>query len=523
MATVEQHPADILTNANGAAAPAGADIPVESPATGQIVGTVPDLGAEAVAELARKGRAAQPQWEAFGYEARAQVLRRAQKWLMDNQERVIETIISETGKTYEDAEFAEIGYAGNAFGFWASNGAKYLEDERVRSSQLLVKGKKLILRHRPLGLIGVIGPWNYPLTNSFGDCIPALMAGNSVILKPSEVTPLTSLLMAEGLRASGLPENVLQIATGRGGTGAALVEHVDMIMFTGSTNTGRKVAEAAARRLIPCSLELGGKDPMIVLRDADLERAANTAVYYSMQNAGQTCISIERVYAEAPIYDEFVGKVTEKMRALRVGPPAGPGSVEVGAITFPPQLEKIEDHVRDAVEKGARTLTGGHAKHDGGGRFYEPTLLVDVDHTMKIMTEETFGPTLPIMKVANAEEAVRLANDSPYGLGASVFTRDTARGEEIAKRLEAGAANVNDALINYTVLELPMGGAKASGLGTRHAAGGIRKFCAQQAIVITPRLALKREVHMFPYKAKTTRMLARGFKFLYGRGKGIEE
>jgi len=522
MATVEQHPADILTTPNGAAH-AGADIAVENPATGEIAGTVPDLDAAAVAEMARTGRDAQPQWEAFGFEARAQVLMRAQKWLMDNQERMIQTIISETGKTYEDAEFAEIGYAANAFGFWAKNAPRYLEDERVRSSQLLVKGKKLILRHRPLGLIGVIGPWNYPLTNSFGDCIPALAAGNSVILKPSEVTPLTSLLMAEGLRESGLPEGVFQVATGRGETGAALIEHVDMIMFTGSTRTGRKVAEAAARRLIPCSLELGGKDPMIVLSDADLERAANMAVYYSMQNAGQTCISIERVYVEAPAYDEFLGKVTEKMRALRVGAPHGPGSVEVGAITFPPQLATIEDHVKDALDKGARTLTGGHARHDGGGRFYEPTLLVDVDHTMKIMTEETFGPTLPIMKVADAEEAVRLANDSPYGLGASVFTRDTARGEEIAKRIHAGAANVNDALINYTVLELPMGGAKASGLGSRHAAGGIRKFCAQQAIVITPRLALKREVHMFPYKAKTTRMLSRFFKFMYGRGKGISK
>ena len=231
--------------------------------------------------------------------------------------------LSETGKTYEDAELAEIGYAGNAFGFWAKQAPDYLADERVKSSQVLVKGKKLILRYRPLGLIGVIGPWNYPLTNSFGDCIPALMAGNSVILKPSEITPLTSLLMAEGLRECGLPEDVLQIATGRGETGAALLEHVDMIMFTGSTRTGRKVAEAAARRLIPASLELGGKDPMIVLSDADLERAANFATYYSMQNAGQTCISIERVYVEEPVYDEFVAKVSEKVRALRVGQAAG--------------------------------------------------------------------------------------------------------------------------------------------------------------------------------------------------------
>ncbi|HTW41091.1 MAG TPA: aldehyde dehydrogenase family protein [Solirubrobacteraceae bacterium] len=521
MATVEQHPLQTDENVaregdTGAGVEAG--IPVENPATGEIIGTVPDLSAEQVAQMAVRGRAAQPEWEAYGFDGRARVLLRAQKWVMDNAERVVETIVSETGKTYEDAELAEIGYAGNAFGFWAKEAPSYLADERIKTSQLLVKGKKIILRYRPLGLIGVIGPWNYPLTNSFGDCIPALAAGNAVIMKPSEVTPLTSLLLAEGLRECGLPEDVLQIATGRGETGAALIEQVDMIMFTGSTKTGRKVAEAAAKRLIPASLELGGKDPMIVLSDADLERAANFAVYFSMQNAGQTCISIERAYVEEPVYDEFVAKVSEKVRALRVGKPEGPGSVEVGAITFPPQLEIIKDHVADAVQRGARVLVGGN-EVSGAGRFFEPTVLVDVDHTMKCMTEETFGPTLPIMKVGDVEEAVRLANDSPYGLGASVFSRDAQRGEAIARRLEAGAANVNDAMINYTVLELPMGGAKASGLGSRHGAGGIRKYCSQQAIVVTDKLAMKKEIFMYPYKSRTSRLLARFFKFLYGRGK----
>src|SRR5271169_3768976 len=377
MATVEQH---LPETSNGIAEQARPEIPVEKPATGETVATVPNLSAEAIAEMAARGRAAQPEWEAYGFEGRGRVLRRAQKWVMDNTERVVETIVSETGKTYEDAQLAEIGYAGAAFGFWAKEASGYLADEKIKSSQLLVKGKKLILRYRPLGLVGVIGPWNYPLTNSFGDCIPALAAGNAVILKPSATTPLTSLLLAEGLRECGLPENVLQIATGDGETGAALVEEVDMIMFTGSTRTGRKVAEAAARRLIPASLELGGKDPMIVLSDADVDRAANFATYYSMQNAGQTCISIERVYVEEPVYDEFVAKVAEKVRQLRVGKPEGFGSVEVGAITFAPQLEKIEDHVQDAVQKGARVLTGGR-QVPGAGHFYEPTVLADVDHS----------------------------------------------------------------------------------------------------------------------------------------------
>jgi len=492
-------------------------IEVENPATGEVAGVVPCLDSETVSKMAARAREVQPHWEAYGFPGRARVMVRAQKWLMDNVDTVVQTIVSETGKTYEDAQLAEISYAANAFGFWAKEASNYLADERIKSSQILVKGKKLILRYRPLGLVGVIGPWNYPLTNSFGDCIPALMAGNSVILKPSEFTPLTSMLLLQGLLECGLPENVLQIATGRGETGAALVNEVDMIMFTGSTKTGRKVAKQAADRLIPASLELGGKDPMIVLSDADLERAANFAVYYSMQNAGQTCISIERVYVEAPAYDEFVAKVTEKMQALRVGKPEGYGTVDVGAITFPPQMETIKAHVTDAVMKGARVLVGGH-QTEGPGRFYEPTLLVDVDHTMDIMTEETFGPTLPVMKVADAEEAVRLANSSPYGLGASVFTKDTRKGEMLARRLETGAANVNDAMINYTVLELPMGGAKSSGLGSRHGVGGIRKYTSQQAIVVTG-LALKKEIFMYPYKSRTSRMLGQLFKLLYGRGK----
>ncbi len=237
MATVEQQTSHTHNGSNGAPT-SGADIPVENPATGQIAGSVPDLDAAAVAELAKRARVAQPQWEAFGFEGRARILLRAQKWLLDNAERVIATIVSETGKTYEDAEFAEIAYAGNAFGFWAKNAPNYLADERIKSASVMLKGKKLILRYRPLGLIGVIGPWNYPLTNSFGDCIPALAAGNSVILKPSEVTPLTSLVLAEGLHECGLPEGVFQVATGRGGTGAALIEQVDMIMFTGSTRNG---------------------------------------------------------------------------------------------------------------------------------------------------------------------------------------------------------------------------------------------------------------------------------------------
>ena len=492
------------------------EIEVENPATGEVIARVPELSAGQVAELARRGRAAQPAWEALGFDGRGRVLRRAQRWLLDNANRVIETIVSETGKAWEDAQAAELAYGANAFGFWAAHAPRYLADERVKSAAIFVKGKRLVLRYRPLGLVGVIGPWNYPLTNSFGDCIPALAAGNSVILKPSEVTPLTSLLLADGLRECGLPDDVFQVATGRGATGEALVDAADMIMFTGSTETGRKVMARAARTLTPVSLELGGKDPMIVLADADLERAANAAVYYSLLNTGQTCISIERVYVEAPVYDAFVAKVTEKARALRHGPPAGPGSVEVGAMTHGPQVDVVERHVDDARAKGAQVLVGGH-RENRPGHWFEPTVLADVNHDMAIMREETFGPTLPIMKVADADEAVRLANDSPYGLGASVFSGDRARGEAIARRLESGSVCVNDALLNYYALELPMGGTKASGLGYRHGPGGIRKFTQHQALLVS-RFHLRRDVHMYPYRARTSRLLQRGLRLLYGRG-----
>jgi acyl-CoA reductase-like NAD-dependent aldehyde dehydrogenase len=487
---------------------------VENPATGAVVRTLEVTPPAEVPELVARARAAQPAWEALGFEGRARVLRRMQKWMVDNADRVVQTIVDESGKTYEDAAVAEHSYGAGALGFWARRAPKYLADEKVRTSNPLVLGRKLLVRYRPVGVVGVIGPWNYPLTNNFGDAIPALAAGNAVVLKPSQVTPLTSLLLAEGIRECGLPKDAIQVVIGGADAAQVLIDEVDFVMFTGSTATGRKVMARAAETITPVGLELGGKDPMIVLADADFERAANAATYYAMQNGGQTCVSVERLYVEAPIYDRFVDAVSERVRALRLGVPAGPASVEVGAITFPPQLDIVSRHVEQAREAGARITTGGRARD---GRFFEPTVLADVDHSMAAMTEETFGPTLPIMKVADAEEAIRLANDSPYGLGASVWTKDRARGEQIARRLESGYACVNDANVNYFAYELPMGGWKESGLGVRHGAGGIRKYARQQAILVT-RFAPKRELHYFPYRARTTKLFDRLVKVLYGRG-----
>jgi acyl-CoA reductase-like NAD-dependent aldehyde dehydrogenase len=492
-------------------------IVVENPATGEVITTLPACTPEQLEEMAARARRAQPGWAALGFEGRRRVLRRMQKWVLDNSDRFLDTLVSETGKTREDAALAELAYAANSFGFWAKNAPKYLADEKIRTSNPFLFGRKVFVRYEPHGLVGVIGPWNYPFTNTMGDAIPALAAGNSVIVKPSSVTPLTSLLIEEGLRVCGIPEDVFQVAVARGPLGLILIDLVDVIMFTGSTEVGKQVMERAAKTLTPVSLELGGKDPMLVLADADVERAANAALFWSMQNAGQTCISVERVYVEEPIYDQFVSRVAEKARQLRQGAPGGFGSVDVGSFINPPQIDIVEEQVKDAVDKGARVLAGGY-RGIGEGTFYAPTVLADVDHTMEVMCEETFGPTLPIMKVADTEEAIRLANDTPYGLQASVYTKDIGKGEAVARRLEAGAVVVNDSNVNYTALEAPMGGWKSSGLGVRHGPEGIRKYTRRQTIVVT-RFAPKKDLYMFPYRAPTGKLLLAVFKLLYGRGR----
>ena len=497
----------------GSAEATRAGIEVENPATGETIASVPELGADQVRAIVAAARAAQPGWAELGFEGRAEVLLAARRWLVANAERVVTTICAETGRPADETQFAELSYGLAALEFWARQAPAYLADEEIESASPFVRGRRMVVRYEALGVVGVIGPWNYPLNNSFGDCIPALAAGNSVVMKPSEVTPLTSLLMAEMLAECGIPDGVFQVATGRGETGAALIDEVDFVMFTGSVATGKKVMAQAAQTLTPVSLELGGKDPMIVLADADLERAANAAASYGLNNSGQVCISVERIYVEEPVYDEFLERLTEKVRGLRQGPPGEPGTVDVGAIIFPPQLELIEAHVRDALDKGATAVTGG-SRGEGPGRYFEPTVLTDVDHTMLCMTEETFGPTLPVMRVRDADEAVELANDGRYGLQASVWTRDEGRGEQLARRIEAGTAMVNDAQLNYAALELPMGGWKESGLGSRHGPDGIRKYTRRQSLMVTPGYAPSRDAHHFPYNAQASLAIGEAFATL---------
>ncbi len=479
---------------------------------------VETVGRDGVIDLVARARRAQPGWESLGFNGRAAVMRDLRQWAVKNRRRIQHTLVEETGKPWVDAQ-VELFYVADALGFWAKRARKYLADERPRPHSPLLLGRKLINRYRPYGVVGVIGPWNYPLVNNFGDAIPALMAGNSVVLKPAGLTPLSSLLMAEGMRAVGAPDDVFLVANGSGRTvGAALVEYVDMLHFTGSTEVGKTLARQAAERLLPLTLELGGNDPMIVLEDADLERAANAAVWGSMQNGGQTCISVERVYVERGAYDQFTAKVVEKVRALRQGVSDSPGNVDVGAVTSPDQVETLEEHVRDAVEKGAKVEAGGR-RGPGPGTFFEPTVLTGVDHSMKIMQDETFGPTLPIMRVDDVEEAIRLANDSNFGLDSSVFAGDPKNGERIARRLETGATIVNDAIANYFATEVPIGGAKESGVGARHGATGIQKYCQRQNIVVS-RFGLSRELYYFPYSKGTAAFFDLSLVALFRRGSG---
>jgi acyl-CoA reductase-like NAD-dependent aldehyde dehydrogenase len=508
-------PQDTAAHSSGNGRPP-ATVAVENPATGERVGEVPSLTHDQTLELVARARAAQPEWEALGFRGRAGLLRDMRKWLVDNRSRAIQTLCDENGKTYEDAQL-EILYCADALGFWAKKAPKWLADEHERPHSPLLFGRKIINRYVPYGVVGVIGPWNYPLINNFGDAVPALAAGNTVVLKPASITPLSSMLMAEGMRAVGVPDGVFQVATGSGGTvGNALVESVDMLHFTGSTEVGRQLMEAGARRLLPVTLELGGKDPMVVLKDANVERAANAAVWGALQNAGQTCISVERVYVEDEVYEPFVAKVVEKVKRLRQGPAAGPGQVDLGALTSAEQVEIIQEHVRDAVEKGARVETGGRLR-PGTGRFFEPTVLTGVDHSMKIMQEETFGPTLPIMRVADEEEAIRLANDSSMGLDSSVFGA-TSHAEAVARRIQSGGVVVNDALTNYLAMEIPIGGVKESGIGARHGKYGIQKYCQRQNLVVT-RFGLKREVYYFPYSKGAAKLTDLLIRFLFGRGR----
>ena len=505
MATTDTTTPGPSTHANGVG---GERVDVHNPATGDTIASLPAQGAEEV-------RAAQPEWEALGYEGRYRWLSRWRDWMFENAESINGLLMSETGKVRQDAGF-EVPYLADTINFYGKNAAKFLADESVTPHAPLFKTKQLKVVYRPQPLVGVIAPWNFPLMLSVGDALPALCAGSAVLFKPSEFTPLSLIELVRGWKEEVGGPGVVEVVTGLGETGSAVVDEADFVHFTGSVATGKKVMARAAETLTPVSLELGGKDPMVVLADADVERAANGAAWGGLANSGQICMSVERVYVEEPLYDEFVSKLTDKVKDLRQGADEPAYSKDVGAMTSPNQISIVEDHLRDAVDQGARIVTGGK-RREGQGDFFEPTVVVGVDHSMKLMREETFGPVIPVMKVRDEEEAVKLANDSRYGLSASVWSRDKEHGERVARRIEAGACNVNDVMVNYLTSDVPMGGWKESGIGSRHGVHGIRKFCRTESIVIS-RVAGKTEATWFPCTKRKGKMLGTLSRFFNARG-----
>ncbi|NMO91668.1 aldehyde dehydrogenase family protein [Actinomycetospora sp. TBRC 11914] len=491
-----------------------AEIEIRCPADGRTVGSVPDMGEAEVAAMASRLRAAQPEWQALGPRKRAEWLLRWNDWVLDNKRHLQEIVQLEGGKSWGDASIEPLAVT-QTLRYAAANGPAALGDDHPRAVGLPNVAKKLRVRHHPYPLVGVISPWNYPLAMPMFDTPFALVAGCAVLSKPSEVTPLAWVEAVKGWSEIGAPP-VLDVATGGGAAGAAVVDVVDMVQFTGSTATGRRIGARAGERLIPCSLELGGKDPMIVLADADLERAANGAVWGGLFNAGQSCTAIERVYVEAPVYDRFVEVVTEKVAAMRQGMDE-PGSfrTDIGALATQSQLDLVSRHVDEALAGGARATTGGRAA--GEGFLYEPTVLVDVDQSMACVQEETFGPVLPIIRVADADEAVRLANDTVYGLSASIWTKDADRADALADRLRVGAVNVNNCMINVFQFPLPHSGWQESGVGSRFGgAKGFLKFCRDQAYV-TERVEPSSELLWYPYTARVGGLMGKMVNLLAAR------
>ena len=447
-----------------------------NPASGEVLREIACAVPADVTEAVSRARGAQPEWERTSLRHRLAVVEKFQRLLTERKQQVARVITSESGKPYAEALLTEILVVLDTARFLRDQSYEFLREKPVPHGSLVTKTKRGRLVHEPYGVIGIISPWNYPFAIPATESLAAIVTGNAVVLKPSELTPLSALELAALLREAGVPENVFQVLVGDGLTGAALAEsNIDKLIFTGSVATGKRIAQTAAARLLPVVLELGGKDPMVVLDDADLDVASSGAVWGAFVNAGQACLSVERCYVHRKIYDSFTSLCAEKAKQLRIGNGMDPAT-DIGPLIYERQLRTVEQHVEDARGQGARVLTGGKRLPSLGPNFYSPTVFADVTHQMLVMREETFGPVLPIMPFDSDDEAIRLANDSEYGLAASVWTRDRSRGEKIARQIKAGTVMVNDAISCYGISEAPHGGIKASGIGRTHGKLGLEEM-----------------------------------------------
>ncbi|MDG1387189.1 MAG: aldehyde dehydrogenase family protein [Halioglobus sp.] len=486
---------------------------LRSPVTLQPIGELICANKEDVAEAIAKARQAQPAWAATSMKERAAIVERALEILLQRQDEVIDTVVKETGKARTDAMSMEVFSVADQLCYYAKNAGKFLAPRKRKAHGLLGLMKQVRIVYKPLGVVGLITPWNGPFVLVMNQACQAVLAGNTVVAKGSEVTPFSAKLAEDIFREAGLPEGVLQVLLGDGETGAAIVSGgVDKVSFTGSVATGKKVAVAAAEQLIPCTLELGGNDAMIVCADADLDRAADGAWVGSCMNTGHYCCGTERIYVVKEIYDEFLGLILEKGKGLRQGPQHG-WDEDVGAVFWDRQMAIIEAHVEDARAKGANILMGGRRNPELEGLYYEPTVITEVENSMDIMILETFGPILCIQKVESEEEALRLANDSEFGLNGNVWTEDKTKGYELARAIDTGACSVNDMAVSYGIPAAPFGGKKNSGLGQVNGKKGLRGYCHEMPIVID-RFGGKMQ-NGYPYSAKSAEGMKKLMDFLW--------
>ncbi|MRI33997.1 aldehyde dehydrogenase [Endozoicomonas sp. OPT23] len=487
---------------------------LRSPVNLEPIGTLTCANQHDVSHAVKKARKAQKDWAKLSFSQRAVYIQKALQILLDRQEEIVDTVVKETGKARTDAYNLEIFAAGDSLHYYSRKTAKILKPVKKRIHGMLGLIKQLRIVYKPLGVCGIIVPWNGPFILAINPAIQAMMAGNSVVIKSSEVTPFSTGLVEDIFREAGVPEGVCQVVQGDGQTGAYLCEAgVDKISFTGSIATGRRVAESCARQLIPCTLELGGNDAMIVCEDADLDRAASGAVIGACMNTGHFCCGTERIYVHKDVYETFLDKVKIRVKQLKQGPEHG-ADEDVGAVFWDRQMTIIEDHVNDAVINGAHVVCGARRNPELEGLYYEPTVLTDVRHDMKIMKEETFGPILCLQKVDSVEEAITLANDSPYGLNGNVWTKDKKKGFEIAQRIETGSMCINDMAVTYGAPEAPFGGVKSSGIGQVNGEVGLKGYCHAMPI-ITDRFGGKEMQSGYPYTAEKVDGLKKVMNFLW--------
>jgi acyl-CoA reductase-like NAD-dependent aldehyde dehydrogenase len=497
-----------------------------NPATGEPIGKVQITAPGDVQAVVDAVAAAQPAWAQLTLAERGQHLERAARVLLDESDEIRDLIVREQGKPRNEAFSMEILPTIDALGWIAKSGAEILAEEKVPMPQLFLKTKRSAFVYEPLGVIGVISPWNYPWSIPFGEVALALMAGNGVVLKPASLTPLLGERIAQVFVRAGVPEGLVRVVHGPG-TGAALAESsVGKVFFTGSVETGRGVGEACARRLKGCVLELGGKDPMIILEDAHLEHAVSGALWGGFANAGQTCSGIERVYVVRAVADRFISEVVAGAKRLRVGDPTS-WDTEIGPMVSGEQLEIVRELVDDAVAAGAVLHCGGPVEAPAGldGAFYAPAVLTGVTHEMRIMREEIFGPVLPIIVVDSEAEAVALANDSEFGLGASVWTSDRPRGERIAAELQSGMVWINDHMFSHGACQCAWGGVKDSGLGRTHSKFGVYE-CVNVKLRVWEGSAV-RNAWWHPYDETLGKALRQTANLLYGpasaRGRALRD